>query len=69
MIELRPYKRNTNPSLGFAWADIIRPAGCGACAWYGERPAMDVISGRFKCPACGGARIFCFPGIEPDVLQ
>lgn len=69
MITLRPYKKAEYPHLGFAWADIIRPAGCSACGWYGTDPKMHPLSGRFECPACGGAAIHCFPGIEPDMLQ
>ncbi len=68
-IELRPYKRPEYPHLGFAWADIIRPAGCASCGWYGTDPKLHPLDAVFECPTCNSRAIKCFPGIEPDMLQ
>lgn len=69
MIEAKPYKRNENPSLGFAWADIVRPMGCVACGWHGVGANFHPIDAEWECKDCGSRRIHHFPAIEPDMLQ
>ncbi len=69
MIEARPFKRPQYPHLGFAWADILRPAGCGDCGWYGTDPVLHPLEAKWECRECGSRKVTCFPGIEPDMLQ